>query len=228
MEQTGTDEWSCPSCPASAHREKGDETRAKIAEVRALLPDGPQVRIPLSVPQVALARTLEHLHDAATKLDRALAEDRPAPPTLGEEPSPEYLSTLAQLSQVAYAIQETMATSRLMWAEAAASLARYAPSGLSTVDYPGVRPFQPRFPKARKAWDNATLADGVRRFVFERTLDPDTGELVAPAADVVFERLTSIVTVNGSNAKVGGLRAAGIDPDDLCTSEPKDPEVRFL
>lgn len=112
--------------------------------------------------------------------------------------------------------------------EAAAKLATGLPFGTAFVAWPDVRPMKPRFPKDRTKWDNELLNAAVLRRILEdqpdRLVDPDTGQPFDPRETV--DAVLDVVSLNGSNAKVGGIKRLGLDPDDYCHAEKAAPTVQ--
>lgn len=113
-------------------------------------------------------------------------------------------------------------------AEAAARLAQGLPFGTSFVAWPDLRPMKPRFPKDRTKWDNELLQAAVVRRIIEETPrlgNMDTGE--AYDARETVDRVLDVVSLNGSNAKTGGIKRLGLDPDDYCHAEKAQPSVQI-
>lgn len=106
-------------------------------------------------------------------------------------------------------------------AEVASNLARAIPFGTPRIAFPGLRPLTPHWGGERKAWANDLLQEKVKPRLLT---DPETGERRTPEG--VLDATLSVVSLNGTNAKVTGLRALGIDPDDYCKKEPKPPTVQ--
>lgn len=83
----------------------------------------------------------------------------------------------------------------------------------------------------RKGWDNGVLREAIRGALVRRLLDPDgTGEAPAPYAlalvNETLDAAEAVVSVSGSNAKIGGLRGLGLDPDRYCEREAAPVRVR--
>ena len=142
-----------------------------------------------------------------------------------EEGHATYLHDLATIIDVIETVVDTL---RETQDEVAATFARALPFGTAFVAYPDLRPMKPRFPKDRKAWDNELLQAAVIRRILEdqpdRLVDPDTGQPFDPRETV--DAVLDVVSLNGSNAKTGGIKRLGLDPDDYCHAEKKDPTVQ--
>lgn len=102
----------------------------------------------------------------------------------------------------------------------------------SSITYADTRPLVPRFPKNRTAWDNAALAMAVRSEIITGVLDgiedPEAEEVAASVAARTAGAFEAVITLSGNNAKTTGIRALGLDPDEFCTSEKRDPEVQVV
>lgn len=107
-------------------------------------------------------------------------------------------------------------------AEAATALAKAVPFGTPRIGFPGLRPLTPRYGGTRKEWANDLLLEHVRPRVLMS--DPEAGEMRSPQE--VFDVVLSVVSLNGSNAKVTGIRALGLDPDDYCKKTPAPPTIQ--
>lgn len=112
--------------------------------------------------------------------------------------------------------------------EAAALLARGLPFGTAFVAWPDLRPMKPRFPKDRTKWDNELLQAAVVRRIIEKTPrlgNMDTGEAYDPRG--LVDAVLDVVSLNGSNAKSGGIKRLDLDPDDYCHAEKASPSVQI-
>lgn len=109
---------------------------------------------------------------------------------------------------------------KVIQAEAGEALAKAVPFGTPRIAFPRLRPLTPRWGGTRKEWANDLLQEHVR----PRILSTVDGE-ARDAADV-YDLCFSIVSLNGSNAKVTGLRALGLDPDAYCKKTPAPPTIQ--
>lgn len=139
-------------------------------------------------------------------------------PVKAHEDHPVYVHDLAILVDAFESIIDRL---KLIQAEVASKLAQAIPYGTSLVAYRDTRPLTPRWGGQRKEWANDLLQADVKPRV---THDPESGEARSP--EDVMEVAFSVVSLNGSNVKVTGLRALGLDPDDYCHKEPKPPTVQ--
>jgi len=172
-----------------------------------------------------MTRSLEDLLDAAGYIESGSFDlIKTAPVKADEEAWPVYLHDLATLiDKIEWAVDILRETQ----AEVAATFARALPYGTAFVAYPDLRPMKPRFPKDRKAWDNELLQAAVIRRLVEkapRLGNMDTGETYDPRE--LVDAVLDVVSLNGSNAKTGGIKRLDLDPDDYCQSEKKDPQVQ--
>lgn len=112
-------------------------------------------------------------------------------------------------------------------AELGEALCRAVPFGTPFISFEGVRAMVPRGGGERVEWRNDLLESAVRPRVLMVPDEEDgspTEEFRSPTE--VYETFQSILSVNGSNTKVTGLRALGLDPDDYCHKVPKRADVQ--
>lgn len=128
---------------------------------------------------------------------------------------PVYLHDLAtSLDVLEYAI-DGLAALRDHLAEA---FCKAVPFGTSAVTYPDTRPLVPRFGGNRTKWENDLLREDVLPLLVADADHPEE----------IRDRCFSVVSLNGSNVKVTGLRALGLDPDDYCHKVPKAAVVQVV
>jgi len=142
---------------------------------------------------------------------------------------PTYVHDLAYLVDNLEAIIDK---AKAIQAEAGEALAKAVPFGTPRIAFPGLRPLTPRWGGTRKEWAMDILGDLVkaRVLVAPAKVDTETGEIVSPAyertPEEVLDSAFSVVSLTGSNLKVTGLRALGLDPDDYCKKTPAPPTVQ--
>lgn len=167
------------------------------------------------------------LAEARGPLNEFLVEDRPPRPGEGEEGSPEYRADLEALARVTFALDQILDVVKDLRHSYGVRLARACPFRESLVLIDDLPPIQPRFGKDRTAWDSPRLRDDVKAEIL-CPADRETGEIRDLSPEAVFEAVERIVSITGSNVKTTGIKALGLDPEDYCHSEPKDPTVLFV
>lgn len=190
----------------------------------------PQDSAPWPIPEGTLVNP-QALHDLGeiiallTSVESGLVELLDSEPVRADPSHPLYVHDLAILVDHLEGIRDKVTELREM---AAVQFCRAIPFQTSVVSFGDTRPLIPRFGGDRKGWKNDLLADAVKPRLLQ-TLDEDlepTGEL--RGAQEVLDVTLSVLTLNGSNVKVTGLRKIGLDPDDFCRKVPKDPTVQVV
>lgn len=134
---------------------------------------------------------------------------------------PDHPGFVHDLAVLVDRLEHVIDQAKAIQAEAASALAHAVPSGTPRIAFPNLRPLTPRWGGERKGWENELLAERVKPRLL---VDPETGEKRDPEG--VLETTLSVVSLIGSNVKVTGLRALGIDPGDYCHTEKKPPTVQ--
>lgn len=132
-----------------------------------------------------------------------------------------YVHDLAAMIDTLEKIQEAVQEAR---GALDAAFCQAVPFQTSSVTYADTRPLVPRFGGERVKWENELLREDVYPLV---VMDPEE-EGVFRHPESVREACFSVVSLNGSNVKVTGLRALGLDPDDYCHKVPKAAVVQVV
>lgn len=128
---------------------------------------------------------------------------------------PVYVHDLAALIDTLEKVQEAVQEARGAVDDA---FCHALPFGTPSVTYADTRPLVPRFGGERTKWENDLLREDVLPLLVEDVGHPEE----------VRDRCFSVVSLNGSNVKVTGLRALGLDPDDYCHKVPKAAQVQVV
>lgn len=157
---------------------------------------------------------------AADALQARVVEYVAERPVTRDPSHPVYIHDLAKVLDTLEKVLDSLKASQV---HAAEFFCRALPFGTPSVTYGDTRPLIPRFGGQRVNWRNDLLADDVLPLL---VMDPESGEKrdSVDVRDLCF----SVVSLNGSNVKVTGLRALGLDPDDYCHKVPKAAEVQVV
>ncbi len=142
-----------------------------------------------------------------------------AAPVKADDSHPMFVHDLAFLVDH---LEHVIDKAKAIQAEAGEHLAKAVPFGTPRIAFPGLRPLTPRWGGNRTAWANDLLAEHVRPRIL--MADPEAAEMRSPGE--VLDLAFSVVSLNGSNVKVTGLRALGLDPDDYCRKSPAPPSIQ--
>lgn len=174
-----------------------------------------------SVMAEKLASTLRLLEEAVVSIlepeAMAFVEGRPV------KRDPVHAVWLHDAARLIDSLEVTIDKAREVQAFVAAHFAGDLPYRTTTVSYGDTRPLTPRWGGERKKWANDLLQEDVKpRLLF----DPETGGARTPPE--VLDAALSVLSLIGSNVKVTGLRALGLEADDYCHKEPKPPTVQVV
>lgn len=162
----------------------------------------------------------------ATMLQAAAALEEDIVELVDERPvtrDPDHQVYVHDLAKVLDTIEKVLDSLKQAQAHAAEHFCRALPYGTSSVTYGDTRPLVPRFGGQRVNWRNDLLAEDVMPLL---VMDPESGE--KRDSQDVRDLCFSVVSLNGSNVKVTGLRALGLDPDSYCHKVPKAAEVQVV
>lgn len=172
-----------------------------------------------SLMEPRLVAMIDHVLAGLVEAEKDLLAFVKAAPVKRHPTHPTYIHDLAWTVDT---LERIIDRAKAIQAEVGEHLAKAVPFGTPRIAYPGLRPLTPRWGGDRKEWANDLLAEDVKPRIL--MADPEAGEMRTPSE--VLDLCFSVVSLNGSNAKVTGLRALGLDPDDYCKKTPAPPTIQ--